>query len=390
MLNVGIIGCGNAGNQVCALSTKKYPDIPVFAFNCSENDMNTLPASVQNRILIGDGKGAGKNREEAKNFLQNAIMEVVADDQFKAFLGGLDIVFVVSSTGGGTGSGMSVLFTNIISMISQKYEKPVFPISVGILPTLNEALATQANTLQYLTELYELSDSPTYMMYDNEKFSKMSTVETLTKVNEKIVEDINVLRCYYNAPTTFNSIDERDAMTLVTTPGRIVVGSLMDVKEKDCDDDETLEDKLLTELKKNAHCEMQFDSIVNRTGLIANLSESMLSRFDTHVPKVQKLIGAPIEEFEHVSINSERKLPNNVFYIATGLTPVNDRITKIKDRIDEINEAQKKKQDEMELDESLLSGIQEKRVYRRPAGSANGQPEQIDISGLFDKFKGKK
>lgn len=385
MLNVGIIGCGNAGNQVCAYCAKKYPDIPVIAINCSENDMNTLPTGVE-KILIGDGKGAGKNRDEAKNFLQDSIMEFVSDPEIKGTLSNLDIVFIVSSTGGGTGSGISILLTNIITAVSQTYEKPVFPISVGILPTLNEALSTQANTLSYLTELYELSESPTYMLYDNEKFSKMSTVETLTRVNERVVEDINVLRCFYNHPTTFNSIDERDAMTLITTPGRLVVGSLYDVKEKDCDDDETLEDKLITELKKNAHTEMQFDSIVNRTGVIANLSEAMLSRFDTHVPKVQKLIGAPIEEFEHISINTERKLPNNVFFIATGLTPVNDRIAKIKDRIDEINEAQKRKEDEMELDDSLLSNIQGKRVYRN-TGSKTTQPEQIDLSGIFNKFK---
>ena len=386
MLNVGIIGVGNAGNQVCALCAKKYPDIPVIAINCSENDMNTLPTSVT-KILIGDGKGAGKNREEAKKFLENSIMEFVSDPEIKETLANLDLVFIVSSTGGGTGSGIAILLTNIIATVSQTYENPVFPISVGILPTINEALSTQANTLSYLTELYEISESPTYMLYDNDKFSKLSTVETLTKVNERVVEDINVLRCYYNAETTFNSIDERDAMTLITTPGRLVVGSLYDVKEKDCDDEETLEDKLLTELKKNAHVELQMDRIVNRTGLIVNLSESMISRFDTHIPKIQKMIGAPIEEFEHVHINKDRKLPNNVFFIATGLTPVNDRIAKTKDRIDEINEAQKKKEDEMELDESLLKGIQAKRVYRNSPSTKRDVPTQVDLSGIFNKFK---
>ena len=386
MLNVGIIGCGNAGNQVCALCAKKYPDIPVIAINCSENDMNTLPTGVT-KILIGDGKGAGKNREEAKTFLQNSIMEFVGDPDIKKILSELDLVFIVSSTGGGTGSGIAILLTNVINAVSQSYEKPVFPISVGVLPTIDEALSTQANTLSYLTELYEISESPTYMLYDNDKYSKLPTVQTLTKVNEAIVEDINVLRCYFNNPTTYNSIDERDAMTLITTPGRLVVASLFDVKEKDCDDDETLEDKLMSELKKNAHAELQLDRIVNRTGLIVNLSESMLTRFDTHVPKVQKMIGSPIEEFEHIYVNPDRKLPNNVFYIASGLTPINDRISKTKDRVDEINEAQKKKADEMELDEGLLKDIQSKRVYRSSASQKHQPPEQIDITGIFNKFK---
>jgi len=385
MLNVGVIGVGNAGNQVCALCASKYPEIPVIAINCSENDMKTLPNSVL-KFLIGDGRGAGKNREEAKTFLEKSIMQLIADENVKKVLSELDLVFIVSSTGGGTGSGISILLTNIINAASQQYEKPVFPISVGILPTLSEALSTQANSLSYLTELYEICESPTYMLYDNEKFSKKSTVEILKGVNERIVEDINVLRCYYNRSTTYNSIDERDAMTLITTPGRIVVGSLIDVKEKDCDDDETLEDKLITDLKKNAHVEMQMDRIVNRTGVIVNLSDAMLSRFDTHIPKIQNLIGSPIEEFEHISINDDRKLPNNVFYIATGLTPIMDRIAKTKDRIDEITEAQKRKEDELDLDKGMLDDIQAKRVYRPKNDDI---PEKIDLGAIFDKFKGK-
>lgn len=384
MLKVGIIGCGNAGNQVCALCASKYPDIPVIAINCSENDMSTLPASVE-KVLIGDGKGAGKNREEAKAFLQNAIMEIVSDDKIKSILEDVDLIFIVSSTGGGTGSGISILLTNIISAVSPTLNNPVFPISVGILPTLNEALSTQANTLSYLTELYELSEAPTYMLYDNEKFAKQPTVSILKAVNERIVEDINILRGYYNSPTTFNSIDERDGMTLITTQGRLVVGSLVDVKEKDCSDDETLEDKLIMDLKKNAHAEIQMDRIVNRTGIIVNLNEALLSKFDTHVPKVQQLIGTPVEEFEHIAVNADRKLPNNLYYIATGLTVVNDRITKIKDRIDEIMEAQKKKEDEMALDESLLGKVQEKRVYRN--SSNDSIPPKVDLTSIFDRFK---
>lgn len=387
MLNVGIIGCGNAGNQVCALSARLYPDIPVIAINCSENDLRTLPQNIHG-VLIGDGRGAGKNREEAKEFLEKSIMDFVTDQYVREFLSKLDIVFIVSSTGGGTGSGISILLTNVIRAVCADAENPVFPIPVGILPTLNEALSTQANSLSYLTELYDFTDNPTYMLYDNDKFSKLSTVEMMKSINSAIVEDINVLRGFYNSSTTYNSIDERDAMTIITTPGRLMVASVYDLKEKDCDDENGVEDRLIQEIKKNGHAEVQIDGIVNRTGVIANVSESLMKSFDTHVPKIQKMIGSPVEEFEHITVNSERKLPNNIFYIASGLTPINDRIAKIKDRIEEIMEAQKKKQDEMELDKDMLSVVQSKRVYRKPTASTSTN-NQVDLSSIFNKFKNK-
>lgn len=387
MLKVGIIGCGNAGNQVCALSNKKYPDIPVIAINCSDKDMQTLPNTIR-KVCIGDGNGAGKNRTEAKNFLQNSIMEFLADNDIKAFLTSLDIVFVISSTGGGTGSGISLLLTNIITQVYKDTEYPVFPISVGILPTLSEALSTQANSIGYFTELYEDMDDPTYMLYDNDRYSHMLITDALQAVNERIVEDINVLRGYYNGATVFNSIDERDAMTLITTPGRLVVASLYDVKEKDCNNETTLEDKLLDELNKNAHAEIQLDGIVNRTGVISNLSKEMLSKFDTRVRKIQNVVGCPIDEFEHTVVNEDRKLPNNIFYIAAGLSDVNDRISKINECAETLISSRKKKADESEINKDILNEINSKRIYRKsPTAPKTEQKTAVDIAGIFNKFK---
>ena len=391
MLNVGIIGIGNAGNQVCAYCAKKYPDIPLIAINCSANDMMTIPNSIR-KISIGDGKGAGKNRNDAKKFLENSIMEFLSDEDIKEVLKSLDVVFIVSSTGGGTGSGISLLLADIINQVYRNTSTPVFPITVGILPTVGESLESQVNTLDYLTELYEeLDDEPTYMLYDNDKFSKESSViKALEKVNEKIVEDINILRGYYNIPTPYNSIDERDTLTIITTPGRLVVGSVYDVNDKDCTDELSLEDMLVSDIKKNAHAELQLDGIINRAGFIANLSETLVGTVNTDYPTLQKAFGVPVGTFEHIAINPDRKLPNNVFWFIAGLTAINDRIIKIKDRIEQIDSAQKKKADELELDRDALKSIQAKRVYRQknPIAAAKAESDKsIDITSIFNKFK---
>ena len=69
MLKVSVVGIGNAGSQVAALAQEKL-GIEVLAINSSEKDLETIPQSVPH-ILIGDTKGAGKERGAAKKFLKD-------------------------------------------------------------------------------------------------------------------------------------------------------------------------------------------------------------------------------------------------------------------------------------------------------------------------------
>lgn len=373
MLKTGIIGIGNAGSQVAALCKERL-QIEALAINSSERDLQTLPANL-NKILIGDSKGAGKERLEAKNFLKDSIMNIIKDDKLTEVFDN-EVVFIVSSTGGGTGSGTSILFSNIISEVYPKTKV----IIVGILPTLKEALSTQLNTIEYLKELYETMNDATYMLYDNDKLAKLPSPQMMEKINNVIVDDISVIMGTYQLPTKFSSIDEKDMSNILSTKGRITIVSLKDIKEKDIDET-TLEDLIIEQFKINAHCEIQRDKIVNRTGVITNLSDRLNDRFDSHIPKVQEFIGSPVEEFEHIVINSDRHMTNNIFVICSGLTAINDRIRKINDRIDEIEEAQKQQEEDNELNgvdfESLSKKITRKQV---------DEDGNVDIKSIFDKY----
>ena len=48
-------------------------------------------------------------------YLKEKIMELTRDEELIGFLKGKDAVFIASSTGGGTGSGISVLLYEIFS-----------------------------------------------------------------------------------------------------------------------------------------------------------------------------------------------------------------------------------------------------------------------------------
>ena len=379
MLEVGIIGIGNTGNQVASLAKEKL-GIPVLAINSSEKDLETVPNNIPKKLITdkdGLSSGAGKDRQLAKTYLKDSITNLLKDQEIIELISPLDVVFIVSSTGGGTGSGTAPLLANIIE--ARFVDTKV--IMVGVLPVNSEALSAHVNTLEYLNELYKVMENQTYMLYDNDKCAGLPSYKLLDKVNNEIVEDINVLRCNYNYTTKLDSIDDRDAKRLISFAGRIVVSRVEDFKEKDTDN-MTIEDMLIDNIKKNCHVEAQRDKKIMASGIITNLSQTLTEEFDNNIPKVRDFMGDPIHAFNHIYVNDDRKMPNNVYLIMSGLSPVNDRINIISDRIDEIEERQKTLESDDALSSVSLNALSSK-ISDKDKGS---ESSTVDLKDIFGKF----
>lgn len=387
MFNIGIIGVGNAGGQNAALAAEKL-GVEALALNSSQKDLDTLGDNVK-KILIGDSKGAGKNRDEAKLFIKDSIKNIVkSEDVQKFFRGsgsgdGKDFVFVISSTGGGTGSGAAPLLTEILKTI---YTDVHF-ILVGILPTINEAMSAQVNTLEYFKELYETTTGIPYMIYDNEKMSDKAVNVMMEGINAAIVDDINVLRGSHQISTKYSAIDEKDMTAILTTAGRIIIAGAKNIKEKMLDKT-TIDDLIIEDFKSNAHAETNRDKIVHRLGVISVLDERCAEKFDGQVTGVQEFVGTPVETFQHFAIKDSQTsgLPNDVIVVASGLSRLDDRIDRIKERIAEINaamDAVKKRQDGLDgIDIDALNA----KKHSADTKPADGDEGRVDVMGILSKF----
>ena len=379
MLKIGVIGIGNTGNQVAALAKERL-NVPVIAINSSEKDLETVPDTIPKKLIKdkdGLSNGAGKDRLLAKKYLKDSVMNIIKDEEVLKLVTPLDVVFIVSSTGGGTGSGTAPMLYKILSSILHD----VKIILVGVLPVNNEALSAHVNTLQYLEELYTVLENPTYMLYDNDKLADMPSYQIMQKVNNEIVSDMDVLRCTYNYTTKFDSIDDRDMTRLISFPGRIVISRIEDFKEKDCDN-VSIEDMIINDLKRNTHVEAQRDKKIMASGIITNLSQALTEEFDNNVPKVREFSGEPLHAFNHIYVNEDRKQANNVFLIMSGLTPVNDKINLISDRIEEIEERQKV----LESDDAL-SGVELGALSNKIADKQEkSNTSQVNVNDIFAKF----
>lgn len=380
MLNNGIIGVGNAGGQIAALANKVHL-LDAMAINSSENDLATLPDSVS-KVLIGNSQGSGKERSKAKEFLKARILEILKSQEFKVFMD-KDIVFVVSSCGGGTGSGIAPVLADLL----RKQFPTVSIVLIGILPTLKEKAFTQANAAEYLDELYNALTDASYMLYDNHTMSELPDYQLLPAINDAVVSDIGVLTGKYQLPTRFKSIDENDMKGIVSKPGRIVIGGAYDVKDKILEDN-SVDTLLVQALKKSAHAEIERDKKAKAMGVITNLSQKIYDKYGNDLPLVEDYMGKADIDFSHVVVNEESVLTNNAIVIFSGLSPINDRVLSIKSEIDEYLEEKKKEElagtSESSISKINLSAMKEARASSK--AKEDDGAEDLNVDDILSKF----
>lgn len=372
MIKYGIIGLGNCGGQITAKAAKEL-DVNGIVLNTSDQDLEKVKDAGDNVHVfhLGDKQGAGQNRMEAKVALKEAIQVVVEDEDFKKFIKELEVIYIVSSTGGGTGSGIAPIMYDLVNSMST-----ATCILIGVLPTLEEDRGIQVNSLNYLNEIYNCLEDVRYMIYDNNNFTNLSSVNMMQKINQCVVNDIQILSGYFNTATEYTSMDNRDMLKVISSPGGIIVASVRDISEKDLDT-LSIEERIIEDLKTNAHCEFDRDGIVQYTGIIVRLSERINETLNMNIPAIRGFIGEPKGTgFKHIYINTDQSLPNDAFFIASGMSPINDRIVKINERVAELDAKSTERSKATALESSVLG---EGSLEEKKTGNT-------DISYIFERF----
>jgi len=375
LLKLCIIGLGNCGNQIAELA-KKEKNIPGIAINSSEKDLTTI--NTVDKILIGDMMGSGKDRNEAKRFITQNIQLILQQEVFKKLIEESNVIFIASSTSGGTGSGMTPILTEILTKI---YHGKRFVV-IHVYPAISESVAAQQNSLDYLKELRQFIPNITYMAYDNHRRSNEPTDRMMTEINMQVVNDICVIRGDYQYSTQYSSIDEKDMLKLIETPGRLLITTVNGLKEKDLDE-KSVEDILIFDIKNTSVAvEIERDRLIKRIGLITNLNDKIHKAFNTKLIIFKEFIGEPVEGFEHIHINKGPDESNQIIVIMSGLSVPDDRIQKMIQRIEEVRSELMKVQGS-----SILDSIKTEDIDILRENSGRFDPEsQINLTDVMAKY----
>jgi len=383
MLKIGVIGIGNGGSQVAKLAKEKL-NVTALAINSSEDDLKTVYENI-NTLQIGNGAGTGKNRQLSKEFFKSSYDKVINSKDVEELIRGLDVIYVVTTTGGGTGGGTSPLFTALMIDKFKKANVDTKIVLMTIMPTIKEGNSAQDNTQLFYRELFNTMPDLTYMVYDNNKFvNDYGPAALLNEVNLDIVDDIAILSGAYQFTTQYDSIDKQESIILNSTPGRLAVLKLYDIKEKDLDN-LTLDDLLLSGMDKCSLADLQRDRDIVSRGVISNLNESLTKKFNFNMPKITEVLGEPIESFQHVYVNTEAGEPNNLFVILGGLSAPNDRLQKTLERAAEIREMHEAKSKKPNIfDDHDISGSNSLRQKAlNPDTFDDGKTSDDDIFSRF-------
>ena len=331
-LKIAVVGIGNAGGQVALAAAKKA--IPVFVMNTSVKDLDdeVLAGNIKS-YQIGDGRGSGKDRDNAMALLKSdgnaSIKDIFTNSYFRQIVEPADVVFVTFSTAGGTGSGIGPIFAK---MIHQAYKNKVV-IPYGILPKNAESVMAQSNAIACVDDMTKCGTP--YMLSDLSFYENDSQEVSFQKIGQYMAETMCVIRGDYLKMSAHGMADERDVLTVISEPGYMTI-HMKDGLTEPMLASKTLQGYLIDEIKNSPACRIQRDSLLQYNLLISNVNSALsdpmkvgdYSELNTYIgePKAtyaNYAVDDGISEFQIIAVTSGLTLPMDRFASAKAKIKAN-------------------------------------------------------------------
>ncbi|MBO5717725.1 MAG: cell division protein FtsZ [Alistipes sp.] len=155
-----VIGVGGAGgNAVNHMQQMGIHGVNFVVCNTDEAALNNSP--VQNKIVLGPGRGAGNKPEIGRKYA------IESEDKLRSLLetSGVKMLFIAAGMGGGTGTGASPVIANIA------HDLGILTVAVVTMPFRMEGPKRYQYATEGIEELHKWVDS--LLIIDNERLRKL-------------------------------------------------------------------------------------------------------------------------------------------------------------------------------------------------------------------------
>lgn len=226
-IEMGIIGLGAAGGRLA--EEFYHRGYKVRALNTSSQDLDVLTIpKVQKFLIDGSLGGTGKSRDLSLSLFSEKEEEIL--EFLQDMVGEVDMLYLCSAGGGGTGSGSLSFMTKLI----QRFNLPIGIIY--ILPKNSEGAISKSNTLETLSELVNLTTQKiitSLIIIDNYKLEiilkDIGHGLFWKKANNLIIDPLDRIN-HLTVKPTFESLDPSDFGKILTAGGITVYG-IMEVED---------------------------------------------------------------------------------------------------------------------------------------------------------------
>lgn len=271
---VQIIGLGLGGETIAyELQKKNYS---TFLINGSAQDNNTLPADARNVFTLEGYDGLAGERDLALEALKNnkaIIKKLVEIDK--------DIIFVIATGGGTTGSGC---IPHICNILCNNPDKIVCPVIA--LPKKNEPERKLRNAYETLREILEIEELGATILINNEAKNG-----DLAKINREFAETIDLFLSD-NSSSFGSNFDNSEKRRMLKDNGMFVISQF-----RRCGNIKLTTQQAISDISNNIYLPITEDDLVGNIGILTQ------DGVDIDIQEITKAFGKP----ENIFIGNKAK-----------------------------------------------------------------------------------
>lgn len=289
MLRIKLIGVGAAGNKaaIAALEAGVIAEDELLLINSNLGDVPE--AYKQYCIVLSDKvKGTGKERDIARK-IAIEYLDSIGNNKVDAFVEDADLVCVVNSTEGGTGSGSSSVLYKYLLNVSNKN------VMGFVFTGFEEDGRGLKNTVEYFKDLDE---KIALQIISNRKFLPLlgkNKLRAEKMANEEFVRRLAIVSGREMMESAQN-IDRTDLLKIVTTPGYLMAEYLeLDPQPQNMSQFSRLLEDMIAESKS-----LPTNATAKRIGVIIDCPQELEKAIDFSFTAVVNAYGTPYELFTHV------------------------------------------------------------------------------------------
>ena len=301
-LKCTVCGVGNAGSQFVD-AAYKAGFRNVLCINSSSKDMDNdvLNANIPCFLVGSDGRGAGMNRNAAKELFKMNYRHLFENQKFVQYCEESDVIVIGTSCSGGTGSGISPI---VVKAVKQMYPNKIV-MFYGILPRLTSSDVELSNAMECVAEIEELNKSGLgipYMLADLNYYEGISNEVAFVKVVEKMATDIKVIAGDYLNYSKYRMIDENDMKVIISPSGYLSIYKIDNITQQMVDK-ESIQSMLIKQIKNSPAVEIARDGLVDQMAFIYSVPEDMGdSAKSGDYAEINNYVGRPLGIFENYAI----------------------------------------------------------------------------------------